>query len=75
MEIMLSFLKPNKSGKIVRIEGGYGLQRKLRTMGIREGKSVKIIARQPIKGPVVIEINGRQTTIGRGMANKIIVEI
>ena len=75
MQNTLSSLKPNQSGKIVRIEGGYGLQRKLRTLGIREEKTVKMVARQPIKGPVVIEIDNRQTTIGRGMANKIIIEI
>jgi len=75
MQNTLSSLKPNQSGKIVRIEGGYGLQRKLRTLGIREEKKVKMVARQPIKGPVVIEIDNRQTTIGRGMANKIIIEI
>jgi ferrous iron transport protein A len=44
-------------------------------MGIREEKKVKMVARQPIQGPIVIEIDRRQTTIGRGMANKIIVEI
>ena len=75
MQDTLSSLKPNQSGKIVRIEGGYGLQRKLRTLGIREEKTVKMVARQPIQGPVVIEIDSRQTTIGRGMANKIIIEI
>lgn len=71
----LGSLKPNQSGKIIRIEGGYGLQRKLRILGIREQKTVKVVARQPIQGPVVIQIDNRQTTIGRGMANKIIVEI
>ena len=71
----LSSLKPNQSGKIIRIEGGYGLQRKLRILGIREQKIVKVVARQPIQGPIVIQIDNRQTTIGRGMANKIIVEI
>lgn len=75
MQKALGSLKSNQSGKIVRVEGGYGFQRKLRTLGIREEKTVKMIARQPIKGPVVIEIEGRQTTIGRGIANKIIVEI
>ena len=75
MQNTLNSLKPNQIGKIVRIEGGYGLQRKLRTLGIREEKIVKMVARQPIQGPVVIEIDGRQTTIGRGMANKIIVEL
>jgi len=74
MKSILSSLKPNQSGKIIHIEGGYGLQRKLRTLGIREEKIVKMVARQPIQGPVVIEIDRRQTTIGRGMANKIIVE-
>ena len=75
MEIPMSSLKKNHSGRIVRIEGGCGVQRKFRTLGLREDKAVKMIAHQPINGPIVIEIDGRQVTIGRGMANKAIVEI
>ena len=75
MEIPMSSLKKKQSGRIVRIEGGFGVQRKFRTLGFREDKNVKMVAHQPINGPIVIEIDGRQVTIGRGLANKAIVEL
>jgi ferrous iron transport protein A len=60
---------------IVRLEGGFGLQRKLRSLGVREGKVVTLLTGQPLRGPLVISIGGRQTAIGRGMASRIIVEV
>jgi Fe2+ transport system protein FeoA len=42
-------------------------------MGIREGKEVRMVAHQPLMGPVVISIDGRETTIGRSMAHRILV--
>lgn len=72
--LSLSELEEGKKAKIIKIEGGFGFQRNLRARGIREGKVVEIIAKHPLRGPLVISIEGRETTIGRGMAAKIIVE-
>jgi len=70
----LSKLKPGETARIMGLEGGYGFKRNLRIKGIKEGKNIKIIARQPIGGPLVVEVDGMQTVIGRGMARKIFVE-
>ncbi|MBU4256132.1 MAG: ferrous iron transport protein A [Thermoplasmatales archaeon] len=70
----LSKLEIGKTARIVKLEGGHGLKRNLRIKGIREGKNIKIITRQPIGGPLVVEVEGMQTVIGRGMAKKIFVE-
>lgn len=76
MERILTSLKPGQKAKILRLEGGHGFQRKLRTLGVREGKIVKLIAGHPLGGPLVVEVERRQTvTIGRGMAHRIIVEV
>ncbi len=72
--ISLAEIKEGEKAKIIKIEGGYGFQRNLRTRGIREGKIVEIVAKHPLMGPLVISIEGRETTIGRGMAKKIMVE-
>ncbi len=74
MTIPLGSLKEGQEARIVQLDGGDEFQRKLRTIGIREGKVVKVLTRQPFGGPVVVEIDGRSTTIGRGMARRIIVE-
>ena len=70
----LTQLHRNKKAKIVRLDGGSGFQRKLRVMGIREGQAISIISKQPFRGPLTIDLNGNQITLGRGMANKILVE-
>jgi ferrous iron transport protein A len=75
MEILLANLRTGQKGVITRIIGGYGRQRHLRTIGIREGKLVNILTKQPARGPVVIEIDGNQIAIDRGMAMSILVEI
>jgi ferrous iron transport protein A len=72
--IPLSTLHQNQKAKIVRLEGGHGFQRKLRVMGVREGQIIMIITRQPFRGPFTIQTNGCQMTLGRGMAQKILVE-
>jgi Fe2+ transport system protein FeoA len=43
-------------------------------MNIREGKKVKKTCTAPLRGPVVIEIDGCKMAIGRGMAKKVWVE-
>jgi ferrous iron transport protein A len=69
----LSNLKDGQKAVIDQLLGGPGLERRLRSMGIREGKEVRMVAHQPLMGPVVISIDGRETTIGRSMAHRILV--
>jgi ferrous iron transport protein A len=68
-------LQIGEEGRIVDIRGGFGFQRKLRTMGLREGKTVKMISIQPIRGPITISVGGCTITLGRGMAKRIFVEV
>ena len=70
----LNYIIRNRAAKIIRIEGGHGFQRKLHVMGIRVGQIVTVISRQPFRGPITISIGSCQMTLGRGMAQKIIVE-
>lgn len=65
----------NGSNAIIRrIEGGPGLKKRLEVMNIREGKKVRKTCSAPLRGPIVIEIDGSKMAIGRGMANKVWVE-
>ena len=73
--ISLTHLPNSKKARIVSIQGGYGFQRKLRVMGIREGQTIQIVSKQPLRGPLTIEVRGSQMTLGRGMAQKILVEV
>ena len=71
----LSLLRPGGQGTVVRIAGGKGFQENLRRRGIREGKIIEVITTHPIQGPLVLRIDNRETTIGKGMAQKIMVQV
>jgi len=73
-EISILQLPPRKKAIIRTINGGHGFQKKLQVMGIRAGQEIKVISRQPFKGPLTIEVCGSQMTLGRGMAERILVE-
>ncbi len=73
--IPLTQLPINKRGKIIGLDGGQGFQRRLRVMGIKEGQIIKIVTKQPFRGPLTIAVFGCQMTLGRGMADKITVEV
>lgn len=74
MEVRLTDLRPGVAARVVRLEGGRGFQRQLRTRGIREGKKIELLTRQP-RGPLVVRLGGTQITIGRGMARRVVVEV
>jgi len=60
-------------GKVKKILGGHGIQNTIRSMGIREGKILRVMTRQPMQGPTIVEVDGMQIAIGSGMAKKIIL--
>ena len=63
-----------KIAKIKEMQGGHGLKRKLRSIGIREGLTIQIKSKQPFKGPITISVGKTNITLGRGIAQKIIIE-
>ena len=82
MEKSLIELHEREKGIITKILGGsgrgHGISRgtikQLQNLGIRAGKEITVVSIQPF-GPIVIEIDGHKTAIGRGRAAKIYVEI
>ena len=75
MEVSLLQLESGRRAKIKYLEGGFAFQRKLASLNIRTGKTIKKIAAQPFGGPVVIEIDNTRVTLGRGMAMRIFLEV
>ena len=66
-------LRQGELATVVSLNGGCEFQRKLRSVGIKEGKTVRMVASHPFSGPLVVEVDGRQITLGRGMAQRIAV--
>ena len=72
MRKKLSDMKPGEKGRIVEINSS--IRASVAGIGIRTGEELKVAAEQPIRGPLVIEIRGRGTSLGRGLAELITVE-
>jgi len=74
MELPLSRLGMRKTGKIKYLAGGIRFQTKMISLGVRVGKKIKVSSSHRFGGPVTFEIDNMEVAIGRGMAEKIIVE-
>jgi len=73
MEKKLSEMGYEEEGIVKSIEED--LRKKVAGMGIRVGKKLKMQTKQPIKGPVVVTVDEASTSLGLGMADKIIMEV
>ncbi len=73
MEKKLSQMKYEEKGRIKKID--QSLKARIAGMGIREGKEIRMMTKQPIKGPLVVNVDRANSSIGLGLADKIIVEV
>ena len=64
----------NGKVRIVAIQGGRQFRVRLSSLGIDVGMIVEIKRKGVAGGPILINVNGRDVALGRGMADKIIVE-
>jgi len=71
----LTQLKEGESGVVEEIQGGFGLTRRLESLGLRAGKKVTKVSSQLMRGPITIRIGNSQIAIGFGMARKIILRV
>ena len=73
---MKTLLDVNKREKfrITEILGGKGLRQNLSHLGIGEGSVLTVVRNAPFSGPLLLEYNGTNITIGKGIAAKIKVE-
>jgi ferrous iron transport protein A len=74
-KVSLVQMRPGQKGKIVEINGGYGLAQKLDALGIRTGKEITKVSGQLMRGPVLLQHNNTQAAVGFGMASRILVEV
>ncbi|MBU4199968.1 MAG: ferrous iron transport protein A [Verrucomicrobia bacterium] len=72
-EQSLALLKQGDTATIIALHGGCGFQHRVRSVGLKEGKLLRMVAKHHFAGPLVVEVERRHITIGRGMAQKIIV--
>jgi ferrous iron transport protein A len=73
--IQLSAMKNGQRGKVVDIQGGQGLQKRLEALGVRLDQHITKTSGPFMKGPVTLRVGNAQVALGFGMASKVLVEI
>ena len=71
--MVLSRVSPESEVTLVHIEGGRGIRSKLYSIGLVPGVRLRILSRNSA-GPVMVAVKDSRLAIGRGMAEKILVE-
>ena len=60
--------------RVVGVAGGIGMERRLAQLGFLPGNKVRIIRAAPFHGPLLIDVEGREIVLGRGVAARVLVE-
>ena len=83
LEMPLTTLKNGETGTVTSIRAGggrgfgrgWGFEKRLMDLGLTPGTKVTVVKSAPFHGPVEILVRGSRLALGRGMAEKIFVEI
>jgi ferrous iron transport protein A len=68
-------ISPGFTVRVIDVEGGKNLRSKLKQYGIYPGDCLRLLRKAPLGGPLLVECNEREIALGRGIADKIIVEL
>ena len=69
----LTMLSAGCSARVTVVHGGRGFNRRLASMGILPGAEL-LLVKGGIDGPVIVEVLGSRFILGRGMAQRVMVE-
>jgi len=72
--IPLDMLGYNEKGKIINILAGQGAIKRLSSLGLTPGTIVTKICEAPLLGPIQISVRNTRIAIGRGLAQKVLVQ-
>ena len=73
MEKKLSEMKIDEQGIVKKIPDD--LRNYVTGMGLRLNKPVEITSKQPMNGPIVVNVGNSSISLGRNLSEKIIVEV
>jgi ferrous iron transport protein A len=70
----LAQIEENQEARVLDIQGGCGIRRKLGHLGIHPGDLVRVVRHGPWGGPILMEVHGYQIALGKMIASRILVE-
>lgn len=71
MNTFLAELNPGDNGTVKKICAGSCATKRLYEMGFNTGAKVKVLKNDA--GPIIVSLSGNKIAVGRGLAQKIIV--
>jgi DtxR family Mn-dependent transcriptional regulator len=83
-EVPLTALRDGETGIVTSVKAGHGrgrgrgrwgFEKRLMDMGLTPGTRVTVVKSVPFHGPLEVLVRGSRLALGRGMAEKIFVEI
>ncbi|MBN2361095.1 MAG: ferrous iron transport protein A [Deltaproteobacteria bacterium] len=66
--------RPGDWVRIVSIDAGAGAALNLSRLGLSPGDQVQVLRRSPLAGPIVVRLGESEIAIGRGLAERVLVE-
>jgi len=84
VKLPLTALRDGESGIITSIKAGrgggrggrgWGFKKRLMDMGLTPGTRITVVRSAPFHGPLEVSVRGSRLALGRGMAERIFVEI
>jgi len=83
LEVPLTALRDGQIGKVTSIKTGHGrgrgrgwgFEKRLNDMGLTPGTRVTVVKSAPFHGPLEILVRGSRLALGRGIAERIYVEM
>lgn len=72
--IHLAMVAPGETVRVIAVQGGQGLRRRLADLGMNEGEVLSVVQTDS-GGPMILAVRDSRLAIGRGVAHKILVEV
>ena len=73
--VKLSDVPIGTSAKLPSLVNLPALQARLNQYGLYQGDLIRVARSAPLKGPILVQVNGREVALGREIAEKILVEL
>ena len=70
----LDKLETGRKVRVIRINRGIKAAQELMEMGIMPGVELELLAKHPLRGPIVIKLGNTRIALGRRLAGSIEVE-
>jgi Fe2+ transport system protein FeoA len=70
----LALIAEGEEVRLIAIHGGHHMRKRLADLGLNTGTALKVIRHNP-SGPMILAVKGSRLALGRGMANRVFVEL